>query len=32
MLVATEVTPFEFDAGRVPMNSVVDGRETLTEG
>ena len=32
MLLVTDVTIFEFDAGRVPMKSLVDGRDTLTEG
>ena len=32
MLVATEVTLFEFDAVRVPMKSLVDGIGTLTKG
>ena len=31
-LMATKVTLFEFDAGRVPMKSLMDGRGTLTEG
>ena len=32
MLVATEVTLFEFDAGGVPMKSLMDGIGTLTKG
>ena len=32
VFVATEVTLFEFDAGRVPMKSLVDGIGTLTKG
>ena len=32
MLVATEVTLFEFDAVRVPMKSLADGIGTLTKG
>ena len=32
MVVATVVTRFEFDAGRVSIKSLVDGRGTLIMG